>query len=160
MTMTRNADLPQRRRSPFDLFLGHEPLASFRRELEKLFEDFVPGHGDGFTGFSPRVDVSESDTAVKVRAELPGMKKEEIEVSLHGDYITLKGEKKSETKTEKEGVHLEERLHGVFERKIPVPVPIQADKVEAAYEQGVLTITLPKTVEVRASQRKIAVKGA
>lgn len=112
----------------------------------------------GETGWLPAVDVSETAQAIMVKAELPGLKSENIEVAITGDLLTLTGEK-SEEKTEKHGEsRYSERRFGRFARTIALPAAVDEEKVEAVFKDGVLTITVPKA-EV-AQKRKIAVKTA
>jgi len=86
---------------------------------------------------------------VVVRAELPGMKKEEIEVSVHDGCLTLSGERKSEQKTDEGSAHRSERFFGRFQRTISLPTPVCVDKVKAQYKDGILSVTLPKAEEAK-----------
>jgi len=108
-------------------------------------------------GWMPAVDVLEKTDKFVVKAELPGMKEEDINVSVVGDTLTIKGEKKTETEVEKEDYYRCERAYGSFYRSIPLPATVNAAKIEASYEDGVLEVTLPKAAEVK--PKKIAVSA-
>jgi len=108
----------------------------------------------------PRVDVTEDDTSFHISAELPGMDDKDVEVSLEDDRLVIKGEKKAEkTEETEEGHTYTERSYGKFERSFPVGKNVKADKVEAKFDKGVLTVTLPKTEETPDSVHKIKIKS-
>ncbi|MEW5914640.1 MAG: Hsp20/alpha crystallin family protein [Thermodesulfobacteriota bacterium] len=107
-------------------------------------------------GVVPAVDFKETDKGYELTAEVPGLKPEEIEVSLHGDVLVLTGEKKDEHTEDKEGYHLEERTYGSFYRAFRLPEEVDVEKLEAVHKDGVLRVTLPKcekpepkTIEVK-----------
>jgi len=106
----------------------------------------------------PAVDVSESDDKITVKAEVPGMEAKDIEISMVGDTLTIKGEKKSEREEKGETYHMVERSYGSFCRSLRVPAVVDADKVEATYKNGVLTVVLPKKEEVK--PKAIQIKAA
>ena len=127
---------------------GH-PLATLHHEIDRLFDDMWRGFDRPVFGelgrweglASPRVDVSEDEEAVRVSAELPGMGEDDVEVVLSDGRLTIKGEKKSEEEKSEEGYIYRERSYGTFQRSFPVGADIAADKVEAVFENGVLTVT-------------------
>jgi HSP20 family protein len=143
---------------------GGEPsaLSSLRGEMDRLVESFVrdpmavldwPFTG---RGWMPAVDVSEDDKQVTVRAEVPGIKPEDIELTVSGNQLTISGEKKEEHAEKGKGVFHSERRYGSFRRMIPLPEGVDANQVEAEYAHGILTIQLqkaptaaPKRIEVR-----------
>jgi len=134
-----------------------QPLASFQREMNRLLEGFFGPEapwGDG--EWSPRMDVSETESDIVVKAEIPGLDKDDIKVSLSGDVLTMSGEKKDERKEEKGNYRLLERRYGSFKRSVTLPSAVDPDRAQAEFRKGVLTITLPKTEETRA--RKITIK--
>ncbi len=159
---------------------GRHPLFSLQREVDRLFDDFTRGFsmfpfgergGDvrspmfGWSGrateaLAPSVDVAETDKAFEISAELPGMGEEDIDVSLSDGILTLKGEKREESKQEDEakGYYLSERLYGSFQRAFRLPDGVDQERIEAHFDKGVLKVTLPKTPEAAKRQRKIAVK--
>ncbi len=139
-------------------------LSQLRREMDRLFEDFfAPQAWWGRLWESewvPAVDVAETPEQITVKAELPGIDAKGIDISLVGDMLTIKGEKKSEREEKKENYHLVERNCGSFSRSLALPAAVNAEKIEAKYEKGVLTITCPKkepvkpkTIEIKTSSK-------
>lgn len=145
---------------------GDHPLRMLQSELNRVFDSLlrtVPGAGAAaavapFLGEGPKVDVAETDTEIKVSAELPGLEEKDIEVSLGSDLLTIKGEKKAETQERLLSYHISERAYGSFSRSIALPAGIDANAVSAAFKNGVLTITIPKTQEAVKEAKRIAVK--
>jgi HSP20 family protein len=142
------------------------PFFALQDEMNRLFDRFwhgVPAPFEGAewptAGFNPRVDVTETDSDVRVTAELPGMEQKDIEVTISRDTLTLRGEKKEESETKKEGYFHAERYFGSFQRTIPLPREVVTDKAGATFKNGVLTVVLPKTEEVKTETRKIEVRG-
>ena len=135
-------------------------LFGLRHELDRLFEspfaDLTGEHGF-LRIWNPAVDVYEDKDNVFVKAELPGMKKEEIEVSLHDGSLSISGERKSEKKSEDAGTYRSERFAGRFHRTLTLPSQVKADAVTANYQDGVLTITLPKAEEAKTKQIEVKV---
>jgi HSP20 family protein len=128
-------------------------VSRLRREMDRLWDDFF---GPGRKAlrpleaeWAPAVDVSETVDKVEIKAEVPGMEAKDIEISLSGDLLTIKGEKKSEREEKKENYHLVERSYGSFSRSLKLPAAVAADKIEASYKQGVLSITCPKKEEAK-----------
>jgi HSP20 family protein len=122
------------------------PLARLHNEMDGLFDGFFRGLDRPFAGYKvwPAIDVAEQDDAIAVRAEVPGCKPEEIEVSVHGNTLTISGQKK-ETKEDKDkGYYHVESTHGSFRREVTLPADVDNSKVAATYKDGVLAITLPK----------------
>src|SRR6266513_2590864 len=97
----------------------------------------------------PAVDVFEEADAIRIAAEVPGVKPEDIKISLEGNLLTIHGTKQQEAEEKTERVHRYERTYGVFERTFSLPATVDANNIKAAYEQGVLTVTLPKMAEAR-----------
>ena len=95
------------------------------------------------------MDVAETPEKVTVKAEVPGLDPKEIDISLVGDLLTIKGEKKSEREEKKENYHLVERSYGSFSRALRLPAAVDVDQIDAKYDQGVLTITCPKKEPVK-----------
>jgi HSP20 family protein len=123
-----------------------------RQEMDRLFDDFLGGSSlapfggfrERYGTFDPRVDVTENDKEIKVAAELPGLTEKDVEVSLSNGTLTISGEKKVEKEDKGENYYRLERSYGSFQRVIPLPTEVEADKVEATFKNGVLQITLPK----------------
>lgn len=136
-------------------------LEAFRRQFDRLFDDFAPpmlrfGNGD----LVPEMDYAETDKEIVVTAELPGVAAEDVEISLSDRTLRIRGEKKSERDEEKANYRLTERSYGSFERAMSVPEGIDADKVKAEFDNGVLKVTLPKNEAMQAQSRKIEIKTA
>jgi len=123
-------------------------LTSLQDELERMFESPLQA-------WTPALDVHEDKDNYSIRVELPGMKREEIEVSIQNDALVISGERKAEAVKEGTEVHRQERFYGRFSRVLTLPTAVAGDKVKAAYQDGVLTVTLPKADE--AKPRQIAV---
>jgi len=125
------------------------PIDQFRDEMNRLFDSFFRGFDlepfDVQGGmFSPKVDVVETETEIRVSAELPGMDEKDIDVSLTKDALTIKGEKKVEKNESDKDYYRMERSYGSFSRTIPLPVQVDPDQVSAEFRKGVLTVVLPK----------------
>jgi HSP20 family protein len=128
--------------------------------LKKMWYGF-PFHNleeDMDIGWSPRLDVSETDNGLEIVADLPGMDKKDINVSLEENLLTIKGEKKEEKESKDKHYHTIERRSGSFYRAIRLPVEVEKDKVEAAFKDGVLTLRLPKTKESKKKVAQIEIK--
>jgi HSP20 family protein len=141
---------------------GITPWRPFRNmeEWDRQFDDFFSPamwRWPNEKNWVPSVDIFEKDDKFVVKAELPGMKEEDIDVSVVGDTLTVKGEKKTETEVNEEDYYRCERSYGNFYRSIPLPSTVDANKIEANYQDGVLEVTLPKAAEVK--PKKIAVSA-
>jgi len=140
--------------SPFDR------LTNLRDEINRLFD--VPSGEFGretefFAGWSPVLDVYEDKDNLIVKAELPGLKKDQIELSLHDNMLTVSGERKAE-RTENDGdASRSERFSGRFQRTVTLPKPVDSTKVNARYKEGILIVTLPKTEESKPRQIEVKV---
>lgn len=139
-------------------------MMSLREAVDRLFEDaFFWPRSNGWslttTGVqSVPVDVYETDKELVVKASVPGLDPKDIEITITDDVLTIKGEVKEEKKVERENYHLRERRYGTFQRSIRLPVGVNADKAEATFENGVLTLTLPKVEEAQAKRIKVKAK--
>jgi len=144
----------------------NDPRRSFRTELDRVLEQF----GQSFSPWAlfrgiesaklPSVDIAENANAFTLTAELPGLTAEDVDVSLDGRNLIIKGEKQQETKTEDKNYHLTERTYGAFERSFYLPDGVDADAINAAVAKGVLTVTLPKLPSAVDKAKKIEVKAA
>jgi len=135
-------------------------LTDLRDEIDRLFEsplNELTRASNLLSGWTPALDVFEDKDNFTVKAELPGMKKEDIEVSLHDGSLSISGERKSETKHEDAEVYRAERFFGRFQRTVTLPAPVAADKVKAQYKDGVLTVTLAKTEQAKPKQIDVSV---
>jgi HSP20 family protein len=131
-------------------------LTDLRDEIDRLFEAPLARTSE-FLGWTPAFDVYEEKDNFIVKAELPGMKKEDISVSLHDGNLIVSGERQSETKTEGAEIYRAERYFGKFQRSVSLPTAVAADKVKAAYKDGILTVTLPKSEEAKPKQIEVNV---
>ena len=135
-------------------------LADLRNEIDRLFESplsELTRTSQLLSGWTPALDVYEDKDSFVVKAELPGMKKEDIEVSLHDGSLSISGERKTESKREDSEVYRAERFFGRFQRTVTLPTSVAADKVKAAYNDGILTITLPKTEEAKPKKIDVSI---
>lgn len=126
-------------------------------DLMKTFSDAGLPDNQASTGFIPAIDVKETDSTIVVSTDLPGMDENNIDVSINDGVLTLKGEKKSEEKIEGQNFIRIERSSGSFHRSLALPSEVDAEKIEAIYKNGVLTVTLPKVIQERKEQ-KIKIK--
>ena len=132
-----------------------------QRAIDQMMEDFWERPAVAArTAFTPRVDVYEDDKQLRVVAELPGLKESDVEIMYEPGWITLRGEKKEEERRElgRGRGRMEECRYGSFERSIALQGDIEESQIQANFDRGLLTVTLPKSAEVRAQARKIPVK--
>jgi HSP20 family protein len=144
---------------------NHDPFVAFRREVDRMFDDFFNGGPFGFrpwsaASVSPTIDVSDGENELVVMAELPGLDEKDFEVTLAGDVLTIKGEKKVENENRNGNTYYVERRFGSFSRSVQLPFEAGDQQVEAKYDKGVLTIRVPKPAEVQRQVRRIEVKCA
>jgi HSP20 family protein len=135
-----------------------DPFLSLHREMNRLFDDVfrgssLPTSGEHGNWMQPRIDVSETDKEVRICAELPGVSEKDIDVSLDDDVLTIRGEKKSERKEDKENYHVSERSYGTFQRAMRLPFAVNPDEVRADFSNGALTVTMPRGKEQERSRR-------
>lgn len=149
---------------------------NFRTEVDSLIHRFDGGFGlpsmrrlvdidplfgkDSFGTLLPAIDITEDEKHYKIAAELPGLDEMSVSVTVTGNYLVLKGEKRQETQKDEKSYHLSERSYGAFERSFRIPDTVETGKIEAEFAKGVLTVTLPKSAEAAAAARKIEIKAA
>jgi len=152
------------------------PFGALRGEIDRLFDDFDGGFwGSPFRRSifdmvpmprvtvgtaSPAVDVAEKDHEYEITAELPGLDEKDIEVKLSNGGLSIKGKKEEAKEEKKKDYVVSERRYGSFERYFTLPEGVDTNKIAANFKKGVLTVTLPKTVEAQKQEKKIAVKAA
>jgi HSP20 family protein len=137
---------------------SNDRLASFRDEIDRLFDFSWPSRDTGlFSGWSPALDVFDDKDSFVVKVELPGMKKEEIQLSLHDGVLTVSGERKHEREAKEGGTFRSERYFGKFQRSVTLPTAVDANKVNASYKDGVLSVELPKSEEAKPKQIEVSV---
>src|SRR5437868_1870219 len=155
---------PDRRMARNDQFSSWSPfsfLNSFRTEMDRLFEDFGLGTDLSFPTFggtaafdwSPQTEVFERNNQLVVRADLPGLTKDDIKVDIDDDRITIRGERQSEHEENEKGVYRSERSYGSFYRSFPIPRGIDADQAKADFKNGVLEITMPLPAKKESGKR-------
>lgn len=144
----------------FDPF---EDLTRLQREMNRLFDDSARGttrtsgaEQASLRAWAPAVDIYEDHNEIVVKAELPGVKQEDIDIQVSGDTLTLRGERRFEDREKKDNYVRVERAYGSFARSFTIGVPIQADRVTASYKDGVLAIRLPKSEEVKPKKVQVA----
>lgn len=144
---------------PFD------EIISLQDKIERVFEDSLRAMGGikrreemAKPIWAPLVDIYETPDSVVVKAELPGIKPEEVDVQLSGDVLTIKGERKQEKEEKGKHFHRIERAYGSFQRSFTIGVPVKEKEIKATYKDGLLEITLPKAEEVKPKQIKIKVE--
>ena len=142
-------------------------LSRMEREMERMFGDFF---GRPLLGFKwperlreigvrePAIEVYEEKDDVVVKAEIPGIKKEELDVNVTDDLLTIKGEKKKEEEVKEKGYYYSERSYGSFERSVQIPRAVHADKARASFKDGILEVRLPKTEEAKRKEVKLKVE--
>jgi HSP20 family protein len=156
--------------------LGPDPWQSLRTEMDRVFDRFATGFGlpslrrmfdlepwrqeSAFSFTAPAVDVTEDEKAYKITAELPGLGEKDIDVSIAGDLLVLKGEKRQEREEKEKNRYVSERSYGVFQRQFVLPDSVERNKIGAEFSKGVLTLTLPKSVDAQKEQKKIEVKAS
>lgn len=145
---------------------SRDPFTAMRAEMDRVFDSFLGRGFGGLPAFSradanlsvgPDIDVRESEGEFVIEAELPGMDEKDVNVTISNGILTLKGEKKSEREEMKDSYHLTERSYGSFQRSFQVADSIDADKVKASFEKGVLKITMPKRPESVRSEKRIPI---
>jgi len=137
-----------------------DPFAELRTTMDRLFEEGFSRpwrllSADEGTAMAFPVEVSETDAAIDIKAALPGVRPEDVDISVQGDVLTIRGEHREETKEEKKDYYRREIRYGAFHRSLSLPVSVDADKAEARYENGILMLHLPKAEAVRAKQIKV-----
>lgn len=138
-------------------------LLSLQERMNKLFEESLLQTGKerqdiSIAGWSPAMDVMESDEEIVLKAELPGIELKDVEVLIKDNILTLRGERKFEKEEKKENYHRIERSYGVFQRSFTLPATVEQEKVKARMKDGVLEVRLPKTKEEKSKKIEIEVK--
>jgi HSP20 family protein len=141
-----------------------DPFQLLRREMEQLFDNVGGTSGEASAGggniVAPRMNISEDEQAFKVSAEMPGARPEDVEVIVEDDVLTVRAERTQERETNRRNYHLVERSVGVFQRSLRLPAPVDPGKVQASFDNGVLTVTIPKDGSQARSRRVQVRSGA
>lgn len=141
-----------------DLF---DDIENFQKEMNRLFDATLHRPlkaRNGASYWAPAVDIVDEKDQIKVKADIPGIKKEDIEVNVENDVLTIKGEKKEEKEIKEKDYVRSERYYGSFHRAFSLPAGIDPQKVNAVYKEGVLEVTLPKKEGAKAKQVKVDIK--
>lgn len=153
------------------------PFESLRREVDRLFDDFhpfdfhlpstrslfgrdFPAKLRGEWPVAPAMDLVEKADAYEITAELPGIDEKNVDIKLANNVLTIKGEKKEEKEEKEKDYYLSERRYGSFQRSFQLPEGVDANKIDASFAKGILTVKLPKTAEAQKAEKKITVKAA
>jgi HSP20 family protein len=127
-------------------------MMTLREAMDRLFDDAFTrplSVRDGWSMATPAIDMYQTDNEVVVKASIPGLKAEEVQINVTGDMLTIKGEVKQEEERKDRAWHIREHHFGSFERSIALPTDVKGDKAEAVFENGILTVSLPKADEVK-----------
>jgi HSP20 family protein len=136
-------------------------MMTLREAMDRLFDDAFTrplSIRDGWSLATPAIDMYQTDNDVVVKASLPGIKAEDVQINITGDILTLKGEVKQEEESDDRAWHIREQHFGSFERSIVLPTDVKSNKAEAVFENGILTVTLPKADEVKPKTINIKAK--
>jgi HSP20 family protein len=134
---------------------------TLREAMDRLFDDAFTrplSVHDGWSMSTPAIDMYQTDNEVVVKASIPGIKAEEVQINITGDVLTLKGDVKHEEERKEKAWHIREQRFGSFERSVALPTAVKTDKAEAVFENGILTVTLPKADEVKPKTINIKAK--
>jgi len=136
-------------------------VLGIQKEINRMFDSFFRGpEDDGLqtTSWNPLVDVTENDHAYLLNVELPGVSRNDVKIVVQDNQLTIRGEKKQEKESKNSNYHRVERSYGSFQRTFTLPSTVKAEKIEANYNDGVLSITVPKAEEARAKEIEVKVK--
>lgn len=147
------------------------PLARLRSDVERIFDDFTPmlwGHplsalripSEALDVVAPAVDIAETPERFELTAEMPGMKADNVEVRISNRTLIIRGEKEEKSEQRDRQLYVSERRYGSVKRSFELPAEVDKEKIEARFENGVLTVVLPKTESARQNERKIEIKAA
>jgi HSP20 family protein len=154
LVQSGNGGSPQRSPAPASLF------GSLYRDIDRLFDEFArsPLAGQAQVNLVPSIDVSETDNEIVISAEMPGLERGDVEISIEDDVLTIRGEKKVEQEKDDKNYHVSERVYGVFYRALQLPPGVDTSKIQASMSNGILKVTIPKPA--KAQPQKIEVQEA
>ena len=133
-------------------------LFGLHREIDRLFSEFAQGIGPNGANIAPNIEVSETDKIIEVSAEMPGLERKDVDISIEDDTLTIRGEKKVEESQKDKNVQLSERSYGVFYRVLQLPPGIDPSSIQATMSNGILKVVIPKPA--KSEPKKIEVKEA
>ena len=142
----------------FRPFSNELPLSDIQSQMNRLFDNFLGQSTSPEAGervWAPAADMYETKNEVVVRAELPGLNEKDIHVSITGDLLAIQGERRGDNEVQDASHYRRERLFGKFVRTFSLPMPVETSQIRAAYRDGVLTVTLPKSEEIKAKEIKV-----
>lgn len=131
------------------------PFGLLQQEIDRVFDSFTHWRGADLA-FTPSMEVTETDSAIEISTELPGIDEKDVEISVANDILTIRGEKKAEQDEKTKSYRLVERSYGSFERALALPPGVSADAIKANMSKGVLKITLPKPVAAQSQKIQIS----
>lgn len=137
-----------------------DPFVSLQRQMNRVFDGMLNDMPDVASATSLRLDVKEDEKAYHVTTDLPGLSEKDVEVTFNDGVLTIRGEKKVERDEKKDTWHIIERSSGSFSRQLSLPANVDAEKIDAKFEKGVLTVSLPKLPDEKTAAKKIEVKSA
>lgn len=167
--MTIRELLQSGRTSQVPVTRGANPLYALQEEMNRLFGDFFGDYsapnlyrrGQEPTGaVCPALDVCDNNKSYCITAELPGLNPDDVQITVADGYVTIRGEKRQENKEEREGYYRQERCYGTFQRTVALPDNANLDKAEANYNNGLLSITIPKKAGAESKERRLEIKRA
>ncbi len=136
-----------------------QDLVRFDDEFDRWYDSMVRKFfGQEVRNWMPAIDIAENNGNIEVRAEIPGVNKEDLKVTIDGDVLSIAGERKQESETKDKKYHRIERHYGKFRRTINLPYAVETDKVKATYKDGILTITIPKPESAKTKEIEVEVK--
>lgn len=140
----------------FDRFRN---LSTLQEQVNRLFETSFPARGDNaaLTTWAPAVDIYETENELVIKADLPEMDEKDLDVRVENNMLTIRGERKFENKVKEDNYLRIERTYGAFTRSFSLPTTVNTEAIKAEYNNGVLTVTLPKRAEAKPKQVKVAV---
>jgi len=136
---------------------NRNPLTTLHNEMDDLFDSFFRGLDKPFPGYKtwPAIDVAEDGDSIQVRAEVPGCKAEDIDISVYGNTLTISGEKKLKEEKKEKGYYHIESSYGAFRREVTLPTDVDSEKIDATCKDGVLSITMPKAAKAKTVKVKV-----
>lgn len=152
MNLVKRRHAVHEREDPFDW------MGEWRHEMNRLFDRSLMRKDGWGEAFVPEIDLVEEKDIYLVKADIPGLKKEELDIKVEGKILSIKGERKQEKETKEKNFYAAERFYGAFSRTIELPTDVKAEEVKASYKDGVLEITLPKSEGAKAKQISVEVK--
>lgn len=145
---------------------GENQVSRLRQDIDRIFSEFLGSermpsafYGNAGDKVLPSAEIKEDENAVSISVELPGLDESDIDVSVHDQVVTISGEKKQKTEKKEEDFFVTERSYGKFSRSLTLPFTVDPDTVDANYEKGVLTLTIPKPALPEKTRKRIPVKG-